>query len=58
MGIFQKSKNFGFVIPDNMKLSSDIFVPLERSKGAVDGHKVVVELTDYGNDRRKPEGRW
>ena len=57
VGIFQKSKNFGFVIPDNMKLSSDIFVPLERSKGAVDGHKVVVELTDYGNDRRKPEGK-
>lgn len=57
VGTFQKSKNFGFVIPDNMKLSSDIFVPLERSKGAVDGHKVVVELTDYGNDRRKPEGK-
>ncbi len=57
VGTFQKSKNFGFVIPDNMKLASDIFVPLERSKGAVDGHKVVVELTDYGNDRRKPEGK-
>lgn len=57
VGTFQKSKNFGFVIPDNMKLSSDIFIPLERSKGAVDGHKVVVELTDYGNDRRKPEGK-
>ena len=57
VGTFQKSKNFGFVIPDNMKLSSDVFVPLERSKGAVDGHKVVVELTDYGNDRKKPEGK-
>lgn len=57
VGVFQKSKNFGFVIPDNIKLASDIFVPLERSMGAVDGHKVVVELTDYGSDRRKPEGR-
>lgn len=57
VGTFQKSKNFGFVIPDNMKLASDIFIPIERSKGAVDGHKVVVELTDYGNEKKKPEGK-
>ena len=57
VGTFQKSRNFGFVIPDNQKLAEDIFIPIERSKGAVDGHKVVVELTDYGNDRKKPEGK-
>ncbi|MBR5597181.1 MAG: ribonuclease R [Lachnospiraceae bacterium] len=57
VGTFQKSKNFGFVIPDNQKLAEDIFIPIERSKGAVDGHKVVVELTDYGNERKKPEGK-
>lgn len=57
VGTYQKSKNFGFVVPDNMKLASDIFIPAERSKGAVDGHKVVVELTDYGNDKKKPEGK-
>lgn len=57
VGTYQKSKSFGFVVPDNMKLASDIFIPAERSKGAVDGHKVVVELTDYGNDKKKPEGK-
>ncbi len=57
VGIFQKSKNFGFVVPDNFKLGQDIFIPLEHSKGAVDGHKVVVEITDYGDERRKPEGK-
>lgn len=57
VGTFQKSPKFGFVVPDNMKLSADIFVPIERSKGAVDGHKVVVELTDYGNEHKKPEGK-
>ncbi len=57
VGTFQKSKNYGFVVPDNMKLSSDIFVPAERSGGAVDGHKVVVELTEYGEGRKKPEGK-
>ena len=57
VGTYEKSKNFGFVIPDNSKMSEDIFVPKERSKGAVDGHKVVVEITDYGNDRKSPEGK-
>ncbi len=57
VGTFQKSKNFGFVIPDNIKLGQDIFIPLEYSLGAVDGHKVVVEITDYGNERKKPEGK-
>lgn len=57
VGTFQKSKTFGFVIPDNQKLDQDIFVPTERSKGAVDGHKVVVEITDYGTNGRKPEGK-
>lgn len=57
VGTYQKSKSFGFVVPDNMKLASDIFISAERSKGAVDGHKVVVELTDYGNDKKKPEGK-
>ena len=57
VGTFQKSRNFGFVIPDNQKLAEDIFIPIERSKGAVDGHKVVVELTDYGSERKKPEGK-
>lgn len=40
-----------------MKLPSDIFIPIEHSLGAVDGHKVVVKLTDYGEERKKPEGR-
>ena len=57
VGYFQRSKNFGFVLPDNTRFVKDIFVPLERSKGAVTGHKVVVELTKYGENNRKPEGK-
>lgn len=57
VGTFEKSReHYGFVIPDNTKIPSDIFVPAECSKGAVTGHKVVVEITDYGAGR-KPEGK-
>lgn len=57
VGYFERNKNFGFVLPDNQKFVKDIFVPLERSKGAVTGHKVVVELTKYGGENKKPEGK-
>lgn len=57
VGTYEQSQNFGFVIPDNSKIGEDIFVPKERSKGAVTGHKVVVELTSYGDERHKPEGK-
>lgn len=56
VGIYRKSKSFGFVIPDNMRFTKDIYVPEERSKGAVTGHKVVVKITDFGGKGKKPEG--
>lgn len=57
VGLYQESKNFGFVIPDNDRFSRDIFIPKEHNKGALDGHKVVVLLTDYGSRDKNPEGK-
>ena len=57
VGTFEKSKNYGFVVPDNLKLGSDIYIAKEHTKGAVNGHKVYVKITDYGNEKRSPEGR-
>ncbi len=54
---YEESKNFGFAVPDNARFTQDIFIPKERSMGAVRGHKVVVEITDYGRDGKKPEGK-
>ena len=57
VGIYQESKNFGFVIPDNDRYTRDVFVPKEHSKGAMNGHKVVVLLTSYGTEQKSPEGK-
>ena len=57
VGTYDHAGNFGFVIPDDEKIGIDIFVPKERSKGAVTGHKVVVELLSYGDEKHKPEGK-
>lgn len=57
VGTFQQSKNFGFVVPDNTKFAHDIFIPKEKINGAVEGHKVVAEITDYGSKSKNPEGK-
>ena len=58
VGTYDKSsKGFGFVIPDNRKFSSDIYVHKEKSMDAMSGHKVVCEITDYGSRDRSPEGK-
>ncbi len=56
IGFYQKNKNFGFVLPDNQKLGQDIFIPQGKDMGAVTGHKVIVRITDFGDERKKPEG--
>ena len=57
VGTFQQSRSFGFVIPDNSRFGRDIFIPKEKTGGAVTGSKVIVEITDYGGQGRSPEGR-
>lgn len=57
VGYFQKSKTFGYVLPDNQKIAQDIYIPGKDTMGAVTGHKVVVQITDYGTNGRKPEGK-
>lgn len=58
VGTFEASnKGFGFVVADDKKVAKDIFISKDHTKGAVSGHKVVVEITDYGEERRNPEGK-
>ncbi|MDR6121704.1 ribonuclease R [Bacillus sp. SLBN-46] len=56
VGTYVESKSFGFVIPDDKKFASDIFIPKSASKGAVEGHKVVVKLVTYPEGRKSAEG--
>ena len=56
IGLYRKNKNYGFVIPDNQKLTRDVFIPAGKDMGAVTGHKVAARITDYGNGKQNPEG--
>ena len=56
IGTFEKNKSFGFVIPDNPRITMDIFIPQGKENGAVSGHKVVVKLDTYATRNKNPEG--
>ncbi|MCI8290830.1 MAG: ribonuclease R [Clostridia bacterium] len=56
VGTFQKSKNFGFVVPDDKRFGSDIFISKKYFGKARNNHKVVVKITKYPEKGRKAEG--
>ena len=58
VGTFQKSKNFGFVVPDNKReLKTDIFIPKKYCGRAKNGYKVVAEITKHPKNEKNAEGK-
>ena len=56
VGIFQKNRNFGFVVPDDKKFDTDIFISKGKWKNAKNNDKVVVKITAYPKDKKNAEG--
>ena len=56
VGTFENSKHFGFVVPDDKRFGSDIFIAKEDFNGARNGMKVLVEITSWPQKTRSAEG--
>ena len=56
VGTFKSSKNFAFVIPDDKRIGSDIFIPKKKFNNAKNQQKVVVKITKYPEKGKKAEG--
>ena len=57
VGTYQKSRNFGFVIPDDKKLGSDIYISKKDAMKAKNNQKVVVEITKLPQKDKSAEGK-
>lgn len=57
IGTFQKNQRFGFVIPDDKKINSDVFISASNAMGANSGDKVVVKLIRWPEGDKKAEGK-
>ncbi|CUQ16739.1 ribonuclease R [Clostridium baratii] len=56
IGVYENSRNFGFVVPEDTRLHQDIFISKKDRNGANDGDVVIVEVTKWPEKRRSPEG--
>ena len=56
VGTYQANRGFGFVVTDDKKLNLDIFIAKEHTLGAVDGHKVVAEVTHWPDETKSATG--
>ncbi len=56
VGNYERAAILGFVVPDNLRFTKDIFIPAGILQGAVNRHKVLVEITDYGSKNKKSGG--
>ncbi|HAR6074058.1 TPA: ribonuclease R [Staphylococcus pseudintermedius] len=57
VGTFSEARHFGFVVPDDKRIMQDIFVPKGQELGAVEDHKVLVQITQYSDGTNSPEGQ-
>lgn len=57
IGVFEDNKNFGFVVPDDKRISQDIFIAKSDMNNAKNRDIVIAEITKYPEKRRNPEGR-
>ena len=57
VGTYQKSRNFGFVVPDDKKLGTDIYIAKKDAMKAKNNQKVVVEITKLPKADKSAEGK-
>ena len=57
VGVLQLNNNYGFVIPDDSKMYSDIFISQNRLDGAENGDKVLAKISDWPSNSKNPFGK-
>lgn len=56
-GRVKMSKNFAFLLPDQINMPVDIYLPLVALNGAQEGDRVLVHVTQWGMENKKPMGK-
>ena len=56
IGIYKKSRNFGFVVPNDKTLGEDIYIPKKKCAGAKNNQVVVVKIDKKSDKDKRPEG--
>ena len=57
VGTFKPHEHFAFVIPRGNELRTDVYIQEKHFNGATEDDVVVVEITQWAKDDKKPEGK-
>ena len=57
VGIFNKSRNFAFVVPDDKNLGTDIYISKKNFGKAKENDKVLVKITKFPLNGKNAEGK-
>ncbi|MFN8256539.1 MAG: ribonuclease R [Bacteroidales bacterium] len=56
VGVLEISKNFAFLLTEGRNMPYDIFIPLNKLGGALDGDKAICRITDWPKGAKNPIG--
>jgi ribonuclease R len=56
VGTIEMHEKFAFLVPDNLKAGTDIYIPKEKLKGAKNGDKALVKITVWPKSADNPYG--
>lgn len=56
VGTIHKQEKFAFLVLDNSRIGTDIYIPKEKLKGAKDGEKVLAKITVWPKTAENPFG--
>ena len=57
VGLFKKSRNFAFVIPDDKNFGTDIYISKKNFASAKENDKVLVKITKFPTVEKNAEGK-
>ncbi len=56
VGEIEVLKNFAFLLTEGKHMPYDLFIPLNKLKGAKDGDKAIAKITEWPKDAKNPIG--
>lgn len=56
VGLIEVQKNYAFLITDGRAMANDIFVPKNKLRGALNGQKVLVRITEWPQAHKNAVG--
>ena len=57
VGVYRRGRRLGFVVPDEIKIQRDIFIPDADNNGAKSGQKVVAQIVEWEHKHMNPTGK-